>query len=185
MVSAVRRQIIGSGDSPINKSRRRRPQIVGGGGAAGPRLYLGVTINEDMLESAQVENLVSVCSRSLFAPRVLRAHDLPSEAMLSVTRATTIARLMYAVPSWWGHHCRKRQGQNRTVIQSVKANGVPSVDAHGIPALVDQAEASLFQSIHQNPAHVLRHLLPPTVQHEYGLRPRPHNYVVPPRTAKT
>jgi len=44
-----------------------------------------------------------------------------------------------------GHHCRKRQGQNRTVIQSVKANGVLPVDAPGIPALVDQAEASLFQ----------------------------------------
>src|SRR6218665_3707910 len=39
MVSAARRQIIGGG-APINKSRwRRRPQIVGGGGAAGARLY--------------------------------------------------------------------------------------------------------------------------------------------------
>ena len=37
MVSAARRQIIG-GCAPINKSRRRRPQIVGGG-AAGAQLY--------------------------------------------------------------------------------------------------------------------------------------------------
>jgi len=70
-------------------------------------------------------------------------------------------------------------GQNRTVIQSVKANGIPSRERPRIAALVDQAEASLFQSIHQNSAHVLRHLLPPTVQHAYGLRPRPHNYVLP------
>src|SRR6218665_1425989 len=89
---------------------------------------LGVTISEDMLASDHVENLVSVCSRSLFALRVLRAHELPDEAMHSVTRAITIARLMYAVPSWWvmTRHCRKRQCQNRTAIQSVKANGVRS-----------------------------------------------------------
>jgi len=37
MVSAARRQIIGDG-APINKGRRRRPQIGGGGGAA-----LGIT----------------------------------------------------------------------------------------------------------------------------------------------
>jgi len=34
MPSAARRQIIGAGGAPINKSRRRRPQIVGGDGAA-------------------------------------------------------------------------------------------------------------------------------------------------------
>jgi len=56
------------------------------------------------------------------------------------------------------------------------------VDATGIAALVDQAEASLFQSIHLNLAHV--HLLPPTVRHANGLCPRPHNYVLPPKDDK-
>jgi len=37
MASAARRQIIGDGGAPINKSRRRGPKIVGGG-AAGARL---------------------------------------------------------------------------------------------------------------------------------------------------
>src|SRR6218665_1595031 len=68
-----------------------------------------------------------------------------------------------------------------TVMQSVKANGVPSLGRPGIPALVDQAESSLFQSIHLKPAHGLCHLLPPTVQHAYGLRPRSHNYDLPGR----
>jgi len=43
MASAVRRQIIGGG-APINKSRRRRPQIVGG--EAGARLYVGKSLPE-------------------------------------------------------------------------------------------------------------------------------------------
>jgi|SRR6218665_714515 len=63
---------------------------------------LVVTINEDMLASYHVENLVSVCSRSLFALHVLRVHGLPDEATDYVTRAPTIARPMYAVLTWWG-----------------------------------------------------------------------------------
>ena len=58
-------------------------------------------------------------------------------------------------------------------------------DAPSIPTLVDQAKASLFRSIHLNPAHVLCHLLPPTVQHAYDLRLRPHNYVLPPKDRTT
>jgi len=53
-------------------------------------------------------------------------------------------------------------------------------DAPGTLALVERADDMLFQSIQQNPAHVRHHLLPPTVKHRYGLRPRPHNYVLPP-----
>ena len=41
MVSEARRQIIGSGGAPINKSRRRRRSQIVGGGAAGARLYPG------------------------------------------------------------------------------------------------------------------------------------------------
>jgi len=41
--------------------------------------------------------------------------------------------------------------------------------------------AVLFE---QNPAHVLYHLLPPTVQHHFGLHPRPHNYVLPLKDVK-
>src|SRR6218665_2394424 len=54
-------------------------------------------------------------------------------------------------------------------------------DAPGTVALMDRAADRLFRSIQQNPAHVLFQLLPPTVQHRYGLRPRPHNYVRPPK----
>jgi len=35
VASAARRQIFGGGGAPINKTRRRRPQNVGVGGAAG------------------------------------------------------------------------------------------------------------------------------------------------------
>jgi len=50
-------------------------------------------------------------------------------------------------------------------------------DAPGTMALVERTEDRFFRSIQQNPAHVLHHLLPLTVQHQYVLHPRSHNYV--------
>jgi len=80
-------------------------------GKARPPLILGIIrvaslnilrVNENVQASNNVENLLSVCSRSFFALRVLRAKGLPDAALHTVTNAITIARLMYAVPAWWG-----------------------------------------------------------------------------------
>src|SRR6218665_569296 len=78
----------------------------------------------------------------------------------------------------------KDRAKIKRLYNRLKRMGYLPADAPGILALVDQAEASLFRSIPLNPAHVLRHLLPPTVQHANGLRPRPHNYVLPPKDDK-
>src|SRR6218665_796503 len=99
--------------------------------------------------------------------------------MHSVTRATTIVRLVYAIPSWWGITAEKDRAKIERLYNRLKRMGYLPMGDLGIPALFYQAKASLYQSIHQNPAHVLRHLLPPTVQHVYGLCPRLHNYVLP------
>ena len=76
--------------------------------------------------------------------------------MHSVTRATTVARLMYAVPSWWGLTAEKGRAKIERLYNGLKRTGYLPVDAppwH--PGFVDQAEASLFQSLHQNPGNVL------------------------------
>src|SRR6218665_3533444 len=101
--------------------------------------------------------------------------DRPQEVLYAV---------IYAVPSWWGITAEKDRAKIERLYNRLKRMGYLPADAHSIPALVDQAEAGLFRSIHLNPAHVLRHLLPPTVQHAYRLRPRPHNYVLPPKDDK-
>src|SRR6218665_1905267 len=85
--------------------------------------------NEDMLASDHVENLASVCSRSMFALRVLRAHGLPDEAMHSVTRATTIVRLMYAVSSYWGITAEKDRAKTERLYNWLKRMGYLPVNA--------------------------------------------------------
>src|SRR6218665_2047031 len=42
------------------------------------------------------------CSRSLYAVRILKAHGLPTSSLHEVTRATVLARLLYAAPAWRG-----------------------------------------------------------------------------------
>ena len=52
----------------------------------------------------------------------------------------------------------------------------------GLPDLDDfcaEADSKLFKSVLKNTAHVLHQLLPPIKQHQYSLRDRPHNRVVP------
>lgn len=38
----------------------------------------------------------------MFTLRVLRADGLPDVTLHTITRAATIARLLYASPAWWG-----------------------------------------------------------------------------------
>ena len=65
-------------------------------------VILGVTIRDDLRATSHVHGVLAACSSSLHALRVLRAHGLPSIALQEVARATTMARLLYAAPAWWG-----------------------------------------------------------------------------------
>jgi len=65
----------------------------------GSMVILGVTIRDDLRTTSHVDNVLAACSGSLHA---LRAHGLPPTALQEVARATTITRLLYAAPAWWG-----------------------------------------------------------------------------------
>src|SRR6218665_1772341 len=52
--------------------------------------------------SDHVAQVLSACSSSIFALRLLRNHDLRSDQLHLVARATTIASILYATPGWWG-----------------------------------------------------------------------------------
>jgi len=52
----------------------------------------------------------SILIKSNPALRVLRAHGLPPATLHEVARATTLARLLYASPAWWGF--AKQQHRN-------------------------------------------------------------------------
>ena len=59
---------------------------------------LGVYLQSDMKMSTHVSEVLSSCSSSLYALRVLRSHGLPPTALHEVARVSTLERLMYAAP---------------------------------------------------------------------------------------
>src|SRR6218665_1707470 len=63
---------------------------------------LGVTIRSDMKMTTHVSEILAACTCSLYPLRILRAHALSGDSLFQVTRATTINRILYAGPAWWG-----------------------------------------------------------------------------------
>src|SRR6218665_2922471 len=63
---------------------------------------LGVVLRGDLDAHDHTSVALASCSRSLYALCTLRSRGLPSLALHEVTRATTLARLLFAAPAWWG-----------------------------------------------------------------------------------
>src|SRR6218665_1855725 len=68
----------------------------------GLRTAWGVTLEDNLRVTEHVERTLEACSRSLYALRELRSHGLPSRALHQVARPTTVAKLTYGSPVWWG-----------------------------------------------------------------------------------
>lgn len=65
-------------------------------------VVLGVTISEDLPAADHVESVISSSARSLYALRILGAPGPSDSALDFVTSVTTMTRLTYAAPAWWG-----------------------------------------------------------------------------------
>ena len=85
------------------KPRRVIPPIVPEAARVETMRVLGVTIRSDLRMTTHVDNVLTSCSSSMYALRVLRSHGLTPSGLHEVTRMTTIAHLMYASPAWWGY----------------------------------------------------------------------------------
>ena len=142
-------------------------------------LMLGVTIANDLSASSHVNRILSACSGSLHALRVLRAHGLPPTALHEVARATTISRLLYASPAWWGFTtANDRQKLQRFLLRAKRLGYLPP-EHQDLDRMMEDADVRLLQAVNRNSQHVLRGLFPPTVRRPYALRPRPHEYELP------
>src|SRR6218665_3359009 len=63
---------------------------------------LGFVLRGDLSVGHHLTETLGSCSRSLYAVRILKAHGLPTSSLHEVTRATVLARLLYAAPAWRG-----------------------------------------------------------------------------------
>ena len=113
------------------------------------------------------------------ALRILTANGLIDPSLSDVTNATTVSRMLYAAPAWWGFV----RVEGRTRLQATIRRLVPSrylpESYQSFEQLCRKADSNLFSTIISNPAHVLHQLLPPVKTVPYLLRPRTHNRIIP------
>ncbi len=121
---------------------------------------LGVVLNDKLTASDHISSLLTSCSSSLYALRVLRDHGLPSSSLQDVFRATVIAKLTYCAPAWSGLCSANDRARLDAFLRRSKRYGYC---ADGIPMITDlfaAADQSLFKRIINNELHVLQPLLP-------------------------
>ena len=140
---------------------------------------LGVTLQNNLRTNAHISEVISGCSSSLYALCVLRNHGLPPAALYEVCRASTMARLMYASPAWWGFANAGERSRHEGFIAKTKRFEYLPPTAPTAEELSRQADTTLFKAVTSDPHHVLHDLLPPTRSHGHNLRARAHNYVLP------
>ena len=140
---------------------------------------LGVTLRDDLNASTHITGVLEACSRSLYALRILRSYGLPPKALHEVARSTTLSRLIYAAPAWWGlAGAADRERVDRFISRTIKMGYLllHTIDAS---AMVADAENRFLAAVSSCSNHVLRPVFPPLIERRPGLRSRPHNFTLP------
>ena len=140
---------------------------------------LGVELTQKFGFSSHIKQLIIKARQSFYALRILRAHGLSGDCLFDVVRATTIGRMLYCSPVWWGFAGVQERETLEGIIRRLVRQGYLPHSSPTFKALCDKAEASLFSRVLRNPCHVLHKLLPPIKHSFYSMRPRPHNRELP------
>src|SRR6218665_3546600 len=136
---------------------------------------LGVTIASDLSVSAHVDALLNAGARSIYAFRLLRAHGLPDHALKIVARATTINRIQYAGPAWWGYATAADKGRIQRFLERMFKSGFLTEQDTDIESQMMAGDDNLLRAVVQNE----RYLFPSEKPRIYDLRPRAHNFILP------
>src|SRR6218665_1027849 len=136
----------------VFKSARRRVMppnnpIIQGAVQVTTLRVLGVEISSDLGMSAHIDQVLASCASSMYALRVLRCHGLLPPQLHQVARATTIASLMYAHPSWRGFSSAKDRSRMERLINKLKRSGFLPESAPSAAALAGAADESLFRAV--------------------------------------
>ena len=140
---------------------------------------LGVSLSKTFSFNVHIDNVLSQAAQSMYALRVLRSHGLTGESLWDVTRATTLARMLYASPAWWGYADMGHRVRLHNFLLKLRRLGFLPPNASSFAEMCEAADDGLFASVLHNGNHVLAQLLPPIKETPYQLRPRAHNRSLP------
>ena len=119
---------------------------------------------------------------NLYAIRIIKAKGLNDDLINSVFQATVISRLCYASQFWWGFlNSNEKERLEALLRKALKCNFYNKNQS--FKEIVESADQKLFNKIIINSQHVLHPLLTPIKQpHSFCLRPRSHNFTLPPKS---
>jgi len=140
---------------------------------------LGVTVDNRLSFTEHVNTVVTKCNQSLYALRLMRQHGMQQNALQAVFKATSVSKLLYAAPSWWGYITKATLECLEGFIRRARKFGYYSPSDHDVKTLCKSADDCLFKRVLSNPAHVLRPYMPAQRPIFYALRKRTHNYMLP------
>jgi len=141
---------------------------------------LGVIVDNGLNFTLHIDSVLKSCGQSLFALRtIMRQHGLSEQCLQMVFSSTIISRLLYAAPSFWGFLSMHNRTRLEAFLHRSTKFGYYPLTGPDIATLEAFQEIKLFNSILDNPNHVLHHYLPPKKMGKYNLRHRSHDRVLP------
>ena len=93
---------------------------------------------------------------------------------------TSLAKLLYASPAWYGFTSAADRLRLEAFIKKSKKMKLYAENGAKFDDLCQMADDAFFHKVISNSNHTLFHLLPPRTAHNYDLRPRRHNHLIPP-----
>ena len=140
---------------------------------------LGVSLSKTFSFNIHIDNVLRQAAQSMYALRVLCSHGLTGESLWDVTQATTLARMLYASPAWWGYVDMGHKVRLHNFLLKLRRLGFLPPNASSFAEMCGATDDGLFASVLHNGNHVLAQLLPPIKETPYHLRPCAHNRSLP------
>src|SRR6218665_3912603 len=134
------------------------PLIAGGEKVSSLRV-LPVLLNSKLTMTEHITAILSTCSSSTYALRLLRSHGFQPQELHLVARAITVASILFAAPAWWGFAGEGDRHRLECLVARMRRSGYLPPDFPHLATLVEDADTKLFNSIRHNSTHVLRHYL--------------------------
>ena len=103
---------------------------------------------------------------------------LSGPALWDVARATFLAQITYASPSWQGFINADEVNKLQIILNKAKRSNFLPSDFSALEELFDSTDSALFRTVLTAPDHVLHPLLPPRKKTGYNLRKRSHGLML-------
>ena len=156
------------------------PPIIDGVTRAPKMKLLGVTLANDFSFSDHITEVLVTCARSLYAIHILKFHGLSSDSIHMVTKATTLSRLIYAAPAWYGYTLATNCARIEWLLLRLVRMDYLLKDCHNFLDLVYiYIWIGSFDSY-----QVLQSIFPPVLLRRPGLHKRYHPFILPLRDSK-